>query len=190
MRWLQIVYDSYGSRLRTPFVCAMVHGDSLVGGKMVNRLLTLLRRDKNRPVEEASPTERMLRPTPLDVSDEDFATLVVGADRLAVVDFWADWCAPCQIMSAYVAMLAETYHGQMVVAALDVDANPATPERYAVLGLPTLILFSGGVEIDRIVGVVSFEEVRQRVETLLADVEKVHREQSEEAESTAGNGAG
>lgn len=157
---------------------------------MVNRLLTMLRREKNRPLREANPVEQTPRPAPLDVTDEDFAPVVLNADGLALVDFWADWCSPCQIMSAYVTMLAQTYPDQVVVAALDVDANPVTPERYAVLGLPTLIFFRGGAEIDRIVGVVSFEELQQRVEALLGDVQQVHREHSEGAENTEGNGTG
>lgn len=150
---------------------------------MVNRLLTLLRRDKKRPVENENAAEQALRPAPVDVTDEDFTLVVLSADRLALVDFWADWCSPCHIMSAYVAMLAASYSDQIVVAALDVDVNPATPERYDVLGLPTLIFFRDGVEIDRIVGVVSFEELRRRVEALLADVQQVHRERREDAEN-------
>lgn len=145
---------------------------------MFDYLLRMFRGEKATLAPEVVPAaEAAPRSFPLDVTDEDFAAAVLNADRLAVVDFWADWCAPCQIMSAYVGILAQTYHEQMVVAALDVDANPATPERYTILGLPTLIFFRGGTEIDRIVGVVSYEELRQRVEALLGGVEQVHKGQ-------------
>lgn len=157
---------------------------------MFNRLLTRLKGEKRSPMREASTAEQAPRPVPLDVTDEDFDTVVLHTTRLAVVDFWADWCAPCQMMSAYVDMLAQTYQNQTIIAALDVDANPATSERYAVLGLPTLIFFRGGAEIDRIVGVVSFEELCQRVETLLAEVQQVHRERREDAENIEGNEVG
>lgn len=108
------------------------------------------------------------RPQPLDVTDADFAQLVEGSETLAVVDFWAEWCEPCRIMSAYISFLAADYEGRLLVAALDVDENPAVSERYQVLGLPTLLFLDRGVEVARIVGVVAYEDIKRQVEQHLA----------------------
>src|SRR5689334_14157941 len=69
---------------------------------------------------------------PIDVTDASFAELVLQSDKLAVVDFWADWCAPCDVMAAYVGFLAAEYQARILVAALDTEENPATPEQYAI----------------------------------------------------------
>jgi thioredoxin-like negative regulator of GroEL len=80
----------------------------------------------------------------IDVTDADFAA-VVGASALpAIVDCWAEWCEPCKVMSAYVEFLATDFAGQALVAALDVDENPATSERFGVMGLPTLLVLQPG----------------------------------------------
>jgi thioredoxin 1 len=80
----------------------------------------------------------------IDVTDADFAA-VVGASALpAIVDCWAEWCEPCKVMSAYVEFLATDFAGQALVAALDVDENPATSERFGVMGLPTLLVLQQG----------------------------------------------
>jgi thioredoxin 1 len=104
----------------------------------------------------------------VDVTDADFDA-VIGASALpAVVDFWAEWCEPCKVMSAYVEFLAADFAGQVLVAALDVDENPAASERFGVMGLPTLLVLQQGKEIDRIVGVAPYEEIKERIEQLLA----------------------
>jgi thioredoxin 1 len=108
------------------------------------------------------------RPQPVEVTDAGFATVVEASDRLAVVDFWAEWCEPCTMMSAYVSFLSADYADQVLVAALDVDENPVTAERYGILGLPTLLFLRGGQEIDRIVGVEGYDVIKQRVDQLLS----------------------
>jgi thioredoxin 1 len=105
---------------------------------------------------------------PGDVTDADFAVRALGAGPLTVVDFWAEWCQPCQVMSAHVEMLARAFGDRLRVLALDVDENPRTAERYRVMGLPTLIFFRDGAEVERITGVGPYESLRRQVERLLA----------------------
>jgi thioredoxin 1 len=109
------------------------------------------------------------RPQPVDVTDADFAEVVAAAGQLAVVDFWADWCEPCRTMSAYVGFLAVDFEGRVLVAALDVDENPTVAEQYQIMGLPTLLFLRGGAEIDRIVGLVAYDDLKRRVQQHLAD---------------------
>jgi thioredoxin 1 len=116
------------------------------------------------PEDQPSLTNRL---APVDVTDADFAEVVLGSDKLAVVDFWAEWCEPCHVMSAYVGFLAAEYDGRVLTTALDVDENQETSEKYDIMGLPTLVFFRDGLEVDRIVGVVNYQELRQRTENWL-----------------------
>lgn len=90
----------------------------------------------------------------LEVTDGTFAEKVEGASGLAVVDFWATWCAPCRMIAPIVEQLAADYAGKVTVTKLDVDSNPRTAARFNVRSIPTILFFKDGKVVDQVVGAV------------------------------------
>jgi len=84
------------------------------------------------------------------------------------VDFWAEWCGPCRMMAPTIDQIATEYAGKVKVGKLDVDSNVQTAGRYQIRGIPTLLVFKGGREVDRIVGVQPKSEIARRVERAIA----------------------
>jgi len=87
------------------------------------------------------------------VTDDTFEELVLKAKLPALVDFWAVWCNPCKVIAPTVEEIAAENDGTLLVAKLDVDTNPVTPGHFAVMGIPTLMLFVDGQPVERLVGV-------------------------------------
>jgi thioredoxin 2 len=90
---------------------------------------------------------------PVAVTDASFETIVLRATTPVLLDCWADWCGPCHMLAPTIDTLARSYAGRVVVAKLDVDANPATASQFDVRGIPTLLFFDRGQLVDRLVGV-------------------------------------
>ena len=91
----------------------------------------------------------------------------VAGDKPVMVDFYADWCAPCQILGPKVEQIAASYEGRASVGKLNVDANGPVAARYGIQGIPTVLFFKGGKVMDRVVGLVPEEELTKRLDSLL-----------------------
>jgi thioredoxin 1 len=87
-----------------------------------------------------------------DVTDQDFEERVLGAERPVLVDFWAEWCVPCHMVSPVVEEIGRDKGEDLQVAKLNIDENPDVTRKYGVMSIPTLMLFKDGKEIARVVG--------------------------------------
>jgi thioredoxin 1 len=103
----------------------------------------------------------------LNVTDDNFATEIEGADGLSMVDFWAVWCGPCRIIGPIVEDLAKEYDGRVKVAKLDVDSNQRTAARYNVRSIPTILFFKGGKLVDTVVGAVPRPALEKKIQAHL-----------------------
>ena len=90
---------------------------------------------------------------PIVLTNENF-DLVTGGEKPVLVDFWAAWCGPCQMLGPIVGELAEDFGDSAIIAKLDVDANPELAGRFGVRSIPTLLVFKKGEVVDQQVGVV------------------------------------
>ena len=91
---------------------------------------------------------------PLPITDTEFDQVINGADVPVIVDFYADWCGPCKMMAPIFDDLAREQRGKLLVAKMDTDASPRTPQSLGIRGIPTLIVFKQGKEVARQVGAV------------------------------------
>ena len=87
-----------------------------------------------------------------ETTDATFARDVLAADRPVLVEFTADWCPPCKMIAPVLDQIARDEADRLKIVSLDVDVNPETTRRYGVLGMPTLVLFSGGEVVSQTVG--------------------------------------
>ena len=88
---------------------------------------------------------------PFHVTDANFDETLRN-NNLVLLDFWAGWCGPCRALAPTIEELAKEFAGKVLVAKLDVDENPNTAERFQVFSIPTMVVFKGSVEVERLVG--------------------------------------
>src|SRR5213082_2451325 len=98
------------------------------------------------------------------VTDSSFEKEVLQSDRPVLVDFWAEWCAPCRMLAPTVEAVADKYAETARVVKLNVDFNPSVSQRYGIKGIPTLILFKNGKEEERVVGATSEQAISRMLD--------------------------
>ena len=104
----------------------------------------------------------------VELSDGNFEQEVTKSSTPVLADFWAAWCGPCRVIGPVVEELAGTYQGKVKMGKLNVDDHPQVAAEHRIMNIPTLLLFKGGKEVDRIVGVVPKEELARRIDKVLA----------------------
>ena len=100
-------------------------------------------------------------------TDADFEEKVLKSTKPVLVDFFAEWCGPCKMMSPAIDKLSSEYEGKIVIGKLDVDSNEQTAAKYMVQSIPTLLFFKGGEAVDKLVGFKSEEELKKHLDALL-----------------------
>ncbi|MDP6494282.1 MAG: thioredoxin [Dehalococcoidia bacterium] len=104
---------------------------------------------------------------PRHVTDSDFEQEVLEAETPVLVDFWAEWCAPCKMVAPVLDDLADEYDGKIKFTKVDVDVNPQTAMKYGIRSIPTLLVFKGGSPIDQVVGAVPKAVLKKRLDSAL-----------------------
>jgi thioredoxin 1 len=104
---------------------------------------------------------------PRPVTDSDFEQEVLEAEMPVLVDFWAEWCAPCKMVAPVLDDLAEEYDGKIKFTKVDVDTNPQTAMKYGIRSIPTLLVFKDGSPVDQVVGAVPKAVIKKRLDSAL-----------------------
>ncbi len=101
-----------------------------------------------------------------EVTDATFEAEVLNSDKPAIIDFWAEWCAPCRAIEPIIKELEENYGSQVKIVKMDIDANPNTPGQYGVRAIPTVLAFRGGQVVQQLQGArpkADFEEMVKKL---------------------------
>ena len=104
-----------------------------------------------------------------EVTQATFEEEVVKSDTPTLVDFWAPWCGPCRTLSPTVDQLAGEYAGRLKVVKVNTDQNAEVAGKYGIRGIPTLIFFKDGKEVDRVVGVQAKTALASKIESVIGD---------------------
>ena len=101
-----------------------------------------------------------------DVTDATFEEEVLNSDTPTIIDFWAEWCAPCKAIAPIVKELAASYDGKIKIVKMNIDENQSIPGKYGVRAIPTVLAFKGGTVVEQITGArpkSAFEDMAQKL---------------------------
>ena len=102
------------------------------------------------------------------ITDAEFESSVLQSDKPVILDFWAEWCQPCKMLSPTVEAIADEYEEKIKVGKLNVDDNPNIATKYGIRGIPTLLFFKGGEVVQQMVGVKSKTEIKKVIDENLS----------------------
>ena len=105
---------------------------------------------------------------PLQITDDEFEATVIQSDLPVLVDFWAPWCGPCQTVAPVLDELARDHAGSLRIAKVNTDENQANAFGYSVRGIPTMVLFKDGSEVDRVVGALPKADLERWIDSALS----------------------
>ena len=131
---------------------------------MVDKSVTLTDKptpSTDKPVQETSKPSQV-SDKPIHVTDAEFDQ-VVKEHPYVIVDFWAEWCAPCRAIAPMIDELAKKYAGAVTFVKVDTDENPNVPQKFMVMGIPTLLFFKEGKLVDQVVGAMPRGPFEERV---------------------------
>ena len=103
----------------------------------------------------------------ITLNDDNFKKEVLESDKPVLVDFWASWCAPCLMIAPVVEELAGEYEGKAKVGKVNTEDNATITSQYGIISIPTLIIFKEGKPVDQIIGVVSKDVIKKKLDAVL-----------------------
>ncbi len=99
-----------------------------------------------------------------EFTDDNFQSAALETDNLVVADFWAVWCGPCKMIAPIIDEAASEYEGDVVIGKVDVDNNPQVASKYSIRSIPTILFIKNGEVIDKHVGVISKQALKEKIE--------------------------
>ena len=103
----------------------------------------------------------------VELNDANFEEEVLKSDIPVLVDFWAEWCAPCRVIEPLVDELAQQYSGKVKVGKMDVDQNPQSSMNYGIRSIPTLLFFKEGKPVEQLLGAVPKDQIEEKITELI-----------------------
>ena len=104
----------------------------------------------------------------LTATDQNFKAEILDSGKVALVDFWAAWCGPCQMLGSVIEELAGEYEGKAVISKLNVDENPNTAAQYGIRSIPTMLIFKNGEVVDQMVGAMPKNMIAEKIDAQIA----------------------
>lgn len=102
----------------------------------------------------------------LELTDQNFEAEVVKSDKPTLVDFWAPWCGPCQVMGPIIEELGKDLGGKVKIVKLNVDENPETAQKFGIMSIPSLKIFKGGQVVKEFVGVQNIDVLKEALNSI------------------------